>query len=179
MADASIKWERERDPLYTRLSERNNKRLSTFYSFLPGDGETNADYCLSPSSAPLSERYFTRGDIRPAPHLNALRRKNTIYSRRTEAARIWGRMMAIYSSCCATLLHQWTFIHPEWREEQKEERKKRGWFTPEILLLLLLLRVYGCRAVVSVSNPKRRKKGATLCFRSSFDEKDSVCLWYA
>jgi hypothetical protein len=36
MADASIKWERERDPLYTRLSERNNKRLSTFYSFLAG-----------------------------------------------------------------------------------------------------------------------------------------------
>lgn len=61
--------ERERDPLYTRLSERNNKRLRLFIILFAGDGETNADYCLSPSSAPGSERYFSRGDIYDRRHI--------------------------------------------------------------------------------------------------------------
>lgn len=124
MADASIKWERERDPLYTRLSERNNKRLSTFYSFLAGGWRDQcgllfiAEFCPALWEILHPRRYTTGATFERAAE------KRILYPGEQQQHVYRGRMMAIYSSCCATLLHQWTFIHPEWREEQKEKREK-------------------------------------------------------
>jgi hypothetical protein len=178
MADASIKWERERDPLYTRLSERNNKRLSTFYSFLAGGyGETNADYCLSPSSAPLSERYFTRGDIRPAPHLNALRKKEYYIPENSSSTYIGeGWWQYIVAAVQLYYTSERLFIRNDERSRKKREKKARMIYagdSPSSSRLRLPRRCF------RVKPQKEEEKGATLCFRSSFDEKDSVCLWYA